>query len=116
MGYRHIDNLYKDQRILLFRECFALEKIHGTSAHVSWTEAEGVRFSSGGEKHERFVKLFDEAALRTAFMGLGHPTVIVYGEAYGQPAGPEVAVWGGPPVHRLRGGDRRCVAGRAERA
>ena len=83
MGYRHIDNLYKDQWILLFRECFALEKIHGTSAHVSWTEAKGVRFSSGGEKHERFVKLFDEAALRTAFMGLGHPTVIVYGEAYG---------------------------------
>ena len=41
MGYRHIDNLYKDQRILLFRECFALEKIHGTSAHVSWTEAKG---------------------------------------------------------------------------
>lgn len=29
MAYAHIDNLYKDQTILLFRECFALEKIHG---------------------------------------------------------------------------------------
>lgn len=35
MGYRHIDNLYKNQTIMLFRECFALEKVHGTSAHVS---------------------------------------------------------------------------------
>ena len=35
MGYRHIDNLYKNQDILLFRECFALEKIHGTSANVA---------------------------------------------------------------------------------
>ena len=30
MGYMHIDNLYKDQRILQFKECYALEKIHGT--------------------------------------------------------------------------------------
>ncbi len=29
MGYMHIDNLYKDQTILMFRECYALEKIHG---------------------------------------------------------------------------------------
>lgn len=83
MSYHHINNLYKDQRILLFRECFALEKIHGTSAHVSWTKAEGMRFFSGGEKHERFVKLFDGDALRAAFESLGHPTITVYGEAYG---------------------------------
>ena len=29
MGYQHIDNLYKNQSILMFRECYALEKIHG---------------------------------------------------------------------------------------
>ena len=29
MGYIHIGNLYKDQEILLFKECYALEKIHG---------------------------------------------------------------------------------------
>jgi hypothetical protein len=82
MAYRHIDNLYKDQRILMLRECFALEKIHGTSAHVSWRDG-AVSFSSGGEKHERFVRLFDEAPLRAAFAAMGHSSVTVYGEAYG---------------------------------
>jgi hypothetical protein len=82
MGYLHIDNLYKDQRILMFRECYALEKIHGTSAHVSWRDGH-VQFSSGGEKRERFVALFDEPKLVMAFAGLGHDVAIVYGEAYG---------------------------------
>ena len=27
MGYLHIDNLYKNQTIRLFRECYALEKV-----------------------------------------------------------------------------------------
>lgn len=29
MGYIHIENLYKNRAILLFKECYALEKIHG---------------------------------------------------------------------------------------
>ena len=29
MGYLHIQNLYKNQTILLFKECYAMEKIHG---------------------------------------------------------------------------------------
>lgn len=82
MGYLHIDNLYKDQRILMLRECFALEKIHGTSAHIAWRDGR-VQFHSGGEKHERFVALFDEAALGAAFTAIGHPLIVVYGEAYG---------------------------------
>ncbi len=82
MGYQHIDNLYKSQEILLFRECFAMEKIHGTSANVSWRDGH-VQFSSGGEKHERFVALFDEQKLAEAFIALGHLSVTVYGEAYG---------------------------------
>lgn len=36
MGYMHIENLYKNQLILLFRECYAMEKIHGTSAHLAF--------------------------------------------------------------------------------
>jgi len=36
MSYLDIENLYKAQAILLFKECFATEKIHGTSAHISW--------------------------------------------------------------------------------
>lgn len=84
MGYMHIENLYrpKAQTILLFRECWALEKIHGTSANVSWKNG-ALSFHSGGEKHSRFVGLFDEAALTAAFAALGHDEVAVHGEAYG---------------------------------
>lgn len=78
----HIDNLYKSQHILAFRRCFALEKVHGTSAHARWNKG-ALTFSSGGEKHERFVSLFDADALTAAFAALGHDEVTVYGEAYG---------------------------------
>ena len=82
MGYLHIENAYKQQNFLLFKELYASEKVHGTSAHVSWKDGE-VHFFSGGEKHERFVKLFDADALRTGFEALGHPEVVIFGEAYG---------------------------------
>lgn len=84
MGYLHIDNLYKNQNILMFRECYAMEKIHGTSANVSWRAAdEHVGFFSGGEKHENFRSLFSEDMLRSLFRALGHEKLIIYGEAYG---------------------------------
>jgi len=88
MGYLHIENLYRPaaQSILLFREVYALEKIHGTSAHIAWRTADGnqlLTFFAGGESHANFVALFDTAALAQAFTALGHPDVIVYGEAYG---------------------------------
>jgi hypothetical protein len=66
----------------MFRECYALEKIHGTSAHVAWRDG-SVTYSSGGEKHELFVGLFDGAKLAEAFSSIGHPDITVYGEAYG---------------------------------
>ena len=83
MGYAHIENLYRPeaQRILLFRECYALEKIHGTSAHVAW-DGSDIRYHSGGEKHENFVKIFDGMDLAAGFAALGKPFTI-YGEAYG---------------------------------
>ena len=37
MGYLHIENLYKNQTVLMFKELYALEKLHGTSAHIRWT-------------------------------------------------------------------------------
>jgi hypothetical protein len=40
-------------------------------------------FSSGGEKHDRFVSLFDVEKLTAAFVAMGHTIVTVYGEAYG---------------------------------
>lgn len=82
MGYLHIDNLYKNQDILLFKECYALEKIHGTSAHITWKDGK-VTFFSGGEKHANFIKLFDEEKLKAGFEAIGHPEVVVFGEAYG---------------------------------
>lgn len=82
MGFLHIPNLYKDQTILLFRECYALEKIHGTSAHVEWRDGR-VWFSAGGESHARFVALFDEATLTAKFIDIGAPLITVFGEAYG---------------------------------
>lgn len=85
MGYLHIDNLYKDQTILIFRECYALEKIHGTSAHISWNaKDQKVTFFSGGEKHERFMALFDADFLKLKFSETFLTSnVIIYGEAYG---------------------------------
>jgi len=82
VAYLDIDNLYKERTILLFRECFALEKIHGTSAHVRWKDGE-VGFFSGGAKHENFLALFDRGDLTEAFCALSYEHVVVYGEAYG---------------------------------
>lgn len=82
MGYLHIDNLYKAQEILAFKECYALEKIHGTSAHIRW-DGEVVSFFSGGEKHEPFVLLFDAAELAKSFSENVEMPCVVYGEAYG---------------------------------
>lgn len=82
MGYMHIDNLYKDPRILLFRECYALEKIHGTSAHIKWSQSQ-ISLFSGGASFESFKAIFIEEELIRRFIELGHEEVTVYGEAYG---------------------------------
>lgn len=85
MGYLHIENLYRPeaQTILLFRECYALEKIHGTSAHVAW-DGSDVRLFSGGEKPAAFATLFDTAALAVGLAEkFGTNPATVYGEAYG---------------------------------
>lgn len=77
-----IQNLYKYQTILQLDEIYALEKIHGTSAHVAFKDGQ-VRFFSGGEKHENFKALFDEEFLNVAFESFGIADIIVNGEAYG---------------------------------
>jgi hypothetical protein len=83
MGYLHITNLYKDQTLLIFKEVFALEKIHGTSAHLSWTNKQ-LGFHSGGASHVEFVKLFDVEALTALLLEkFGEIPVTIYGEAYG---------------------------------
>jgi len=84
MGYMHIDNLYKNQKVLQFKECYALEKIHGTSAHLAYKVGmETLQLFSGGEKFEKFAKLFDHDGLLEKFKELFNCDVTVYGEAYG---------------------------------
>jgi hypothetical protein len=81
MGYLEIPNLYKDQDILLFKECYALEKIHGTSAHISWNDDKLGFFS--GENIDYLTNMFDHAFLTEKFLELNSPKVMIYGEFYG---------------------------------
>jgi len=94
MGYLHIENLYKPeaQNIFMFREVYALEKIHGTSAHITFktnpsNQAQWqVVFFSGGEKYNNFIGLFDNAKLIELFLTnnpLADREYTIYGEAYG---------------------------------
>lgn len=81
MGYMHIENLYRNNAVLATgAEVYAMEKIHGTSTHVSWNPAHGLRFSAGGGKHETFVAMFDADKLKST---MGDMPVVVYGEYYG---------------------------------
>ena len=84
MGYMHINNLYKDQEVLLFKECYAMEKIHGTSAHVGMSAEGNVFTFSGGASSAEFEKLFDIQALHYHFKKMfeGYQ-IVIYGEAYG---------------------------------
>jgi len=83
MGYLSIQNLYKNIEILLFRECFCSEKIHGSSSHLSFKEGK-INYFAGGEKHERFVKLFDEDNLLSVYLdNYSDMDLILFGEVYG---------------------------------
>lgn len=94
MSYLHISNLYKPeaQAIFMFREVYALEKIHGTSAHITFKTNPSnpsqwqIVFSSGGEKYNNFIALFDEHKLMELFKAmnpLADREYTIYGEAYG---------------------------------
>ena len=85
MSYLHINNLYKDTTILMFKECYALEKIHGTSAHLTWKFKENrLQYSSGGENGFAFMGLFNHKFLVLKFQELFPASnVKVFGEAYG---------------------------------
>lgn len=83
MGYLHIDNLYKNQVILMFKECYAMEKIHGTSAHIGWKfELKKVNFFTG-ENHKLFLSLFDEEFLIKKFEEVfPDQDAVIFGEHY----------------------------------
>jgi hypothetical protein len=89
MGYRHIQNLYRSDAILMFRRCISTEKVHGTSANLSYNaELDKLSFFSGGASYDVFVNLFDQKKLLAKFRENKehHPDVkqiVIYGEAYG---------------------------------
>jgi hypothetical protein len=83
MSYMDINNLYKDADILLFKECFAMCKVHGTSAHVSWKEGQ-LHLFPGGEKMANFEKTVNKEQLIAAFtQHFATSPCVVFGEAYG---------------------------------
>jgi hypothetical protein len=78
-----VQNLYKETDVIdLFREVFAMEKIHGTATSLEFKDGK-IIFHSGGETHVNFVALFDQEALLKGFQALGCHEVTVYGEGYG---------------------------------
>ena len=85
MGYLSINNLYKDQTVMLFKQVYALEKVHGSSSHIAWNKGV-MTFFAGGAKHESFVALFDQEKLKATFteeFGVTDYAVTIYGEVYG---------------------------------
>ena len=84
MSYMHIPNLYRDGTVLLFRRLFALEKIHGTSAHITWRQDTGnLHLHPGGGSATKFAAMFDIPALKTALRDLVGKNCTIYGEYYG---------------------------------
>jgi hypothetical protein len=100
LGYAKIENLYKAQRILEESHCFALEKLHGTSSHITHTRAVtdytdnvGVKttgnfhYHGGGISGAQFRALFDTDRLESILSGCsnsnGYNKITIYGESYG---------------------------------
>ena len=89
MSYMDIPNLYKAQEILLFKEIWSMEKLHGTSAHIGWKPEGGMQYFQGGTNKDSFLKLFDQEKLKVTFeeyiaaRSVEKFPIIVYGEAYG---------------------------------
>lgn len=83
MSFSSILNLYKDQTVLMMRECYALEKVHGSSAWITLKRGNGLVFFPGGESEVNFRALFDYPAIKTHLEALGCEEVFIYGEVYG---------------------------------
>lgn len=87
MSYMDIENLYKAQEVLQFKQVWTTEKIHGTSANITYNPNESkLIFFSGGAPYDSFVEQFKDIQddiykkLQESF---GSKKVIIYGEHYG---------------------------------
>jgi hypothetical protein len=88
MGYASIQNLYKDKRILSFKQVYALEKVEGTSSHIAYRKDEDkLIFYSGGASRDVFISLFNHDDLLARFRNLAEEHAVnkitLFGEAYG---------------------------------
>jgi hypothetical protein len=81
VGFQHIENFYRYPNILMFRRVYALEKIHGESADLTWNDGK-LTYFPGNQSEVRFKELFDDAKLRDVLSRIS-PDVVVYGEVYG---------------------------------
>jgi len=66
---------------MLFKRVYCLEKIHGTSAHITIDPQESVISYFTGDNYEHFKSLFNEKEILSR-MG-NKPRLTVYGEHYG---------------------------------
>ena len=83
MGYKKINNLYKDQTILSFKECYAMEKVHGSSQNISYNlENDKINYFSGGANHLLMVYILNNDKLLEEFRLIGKD-IVIYGEGYG---------------------------------
>jgi hypothetical protein len=87
MSYMEIQNLYKDQTILMFKQVWVTEKIHGTSAWVTFDRRQNpnkLLYHCGGGPPEKFPTLFDEPKIYAILDELfGDKVVRLNGEYYG---------------------------------
>jgi len=81
VGYLHINNLYKNKEIMMFRECYALEKIHGSSAWITCNNGEVTYYAGGQQTEVVFKELFDEELIIEKCKGIMEVTI--FGEVYG---------------------------------
>ena len=99
-NYAHVENLYKPraQTVLLFKEVYILEKIHGCFASVIWKPTEGeLTFTSGNKSPVNFLKLFNQVDLIAKlkeYIQPGAVQVTICGEAYGGGAEKMSATYG----------------------
>jgi hypothetical protein len=79
-----ISNAYKDNSIMQFRKCYALEKIHGTSQHIGYKNGKLI-FFHGGETRQLMLDFFNHDTLTSFFSSKFtiEDEVIIFGEGYG---------------------------------
>lgn len=89
MAYRHIDQLYKNRDILMFKEVWASEKIHGTSGNVSFdVNTNTIDIFPGGESLERATAVIERISSKNILIERfrlinAKEYVVIYGEFYG---------------------------------